>query len=98
MTRARAAIVAVALILGCATMRVPSAGLRVECDVPDATLWVDDVLMGRVAAWSKPGRALRAGFRRVEIRHPDFHSHYAELQLVDGVGAVIKAELRPVLE
>ena len=42
--------------------------MRVESNVPDATVWVDDVLVGNVSDWAREGKHIRAGFHRIEIR------------------------------
>jgi hypothetical protein len=79
----------------------PAISLRVETNVPDATVWIDDVLVGRAAEWTANGqqvRHIRAGFHRVEIRAPGYYSVYKELDGVDGSVAIVKAELRPLLD
>ena len=58
--------------------------MRVESNVPDATIWVDDVLVGTVAAWAREGRHIRAGFHRVEIRAPGYYSVFQEVEQPDG--------------
>lgn len=84
---------------GCATVSMPgAASFRVECGVADAGLWIDDVFAGRVSEWSGAVRAIRPGFHRIEIRHPDYFTHYAEVELRDGGAATVKAELRHQLE
>jgi hypothetical protein len=90
---------AVLLFAGCASLRSEgSAAFRVECNVPDATVLLDDVPMGRVSQWAKPDRFIRPGFYRVEIRHPSYYSHFEEITVADGGSALVKAELHPLLE
>jgi hypothetical protein len=84
--------------LACATMTRPGGSLQIQCNVPDAAVFVDDVLVGRAAEWAPPGKALRPGFHRVEVRHPSYFSHYAEVELADGGGALVKADLHPLLD
>ena len=89
----------VALAAACATTGgFGAAAFRVECNVPDATVWVDDVLIGRASDWAAQGRHIRPGFHRVEIRHPTHYSHFAEVELAEGGTAVVKADLRPNLD
>lgn len=95
---ALAACLGVALASCAGAPRVPVARVRVVCNVPDAGLVVDDRLVGRVAALPPGGAVVRAGFRRIEVRHPDHYSHYAELDLREGETAVVAAELHPLLE
>ena len=54
---------------------------RVECNVPDATVWVDDVLVGKVTDWKSDGKHIRAGFHRIEVRHPNYYSFFQEVEL-----------------
>jgi hypothetical protein len=86
-------------LVGCATgggMR-DAAFLRLECNVPDATLWIDDRPAGRAAAW-KESRPMPAGFRRLELRHPGYFTFYKEVTTQPGDQVVITAQLHPELE
>jgi hypothetical protein len=86
------------LAFGCATSRQGASGtLKIECNVPQATLRIDDVLLGRAADWSTP-RPLGAGFHRVEIGEASHFTFYAEIKLREGEAAIVRAELRPLLE
>jgi len=89
----------VLLFGGCASLRSEgSAVFRVECNVPEAAVLLDDVPMGRVSQWVKPDRFIRPGFYRVEIRHPSYYSHFEEITVANGGSALVKAELHPLLE
>jgi hypothetical protein len=84
---------------GCATSQIQAtSGLRVECNVPDAALWLDDHLAGRASEWAGKDHMVRPGFYRVELRHPAYYSYMGEVTVTDGGSAVIKAELHPLLE
>ena len=72
--------------------------MRVECNVPDATIWVDDVLVGRVSDWKSDGRFMRAGFHRIEVRHPSYYSFFQEVELAGGSHVVVNAKLRELIE
>jgi hypothetical protein len=90
---------ALALSPACAHFSTPAGvALDVESNVPESTIWVDDVLVGTVSAWAREGRHIRAGFHRVEIRAAGYYSVYQEIEQPDGGRAVVKATLRPVLE
>jgi len=92
-------VFAVSLLAGCASLKSEgSVAFRVECNVPDAAVVLDDVSMGRVSQWEKPDRFIRPGFYRVEIRHPNYYSHFEEITVADGGSAVVKAELHPLLQ
>ena len=71
---------------------------RVECNVPDATLWVDDVLVGKVTDWKGDGKQIRAGFHRIEVRHPNYYSFFQEVELPPGSRTVVNAKLRELLD
>jgi hypothetical protein len=87
------------LVLGASCAHAPGGvALQVTTNVPEATLWVDDVLVGTVAAWTREGRHIRAGFHRVEIRASGTYSVFQEVQAADGGHVAIKATLRPLLE
>jgi hypothetical protein len=90
---------AVAFLAGCASLKSEgSVSFRVECNVPDAAVLLDDVLMGRASQWAKQDRFIRPGFYRVEIRHPNYYSHFEEITVADGGSVLVKAELHPLLE
>ena len=103
MTRTIRAAQAIALLslwlvaASCAHAPVGVA-LQVEANVPDATIWVDDVLIGNVTEWARDGRHIRAGFHRVEIRAPGYYSVYREVEQADGGHASVNATLRPLVE
>ena len=87
------------LFAGCATLKSEgSVSFRVECNVPDSAVLLDDVMMGRAAEWAKPGHFVRPGFYRVELRHPNYYSHFEELTVADGGSVLVKAELHRLLD
>jgi hypothetical protein len=87
------------IVAGCATA-IPygAISMRVDSNVPDASVWVDDVLVGRVTDWAKDGRHIRSGFHRIEIRHAGYYSYFQEVELAEGAHTVVKARLHPVVE
>ena len=98
----RAGILILALagvVGGCAhTLGDYAAGVRVDCNLPDATVWIDDLLAGSAAEWKREGHQIRAGFHRIEIRHPGYYSVFREIELPEGGQAIVKAPLRQVIE
>jgi hypothetical protein len=92
-------LLSLVLLVGCAhSIPYGAAAFRVDSNVPDATVWIDDVLIGKVSDWSKEGLHIRSGFHRVEIRHPGYYSFFQEVELPEGSQAVVKAELRQLIE
>jgi hypothetical protein len=96
---APALLVAVALS-ACATVGSPKDAVpfRVDVNVPDATIWVDDHLVGSASVLAKDGTFLRAGFHRVEVRHPDYYSYFAEVTPKQGEPVLIHAQLHALLQ
>ena len=89
----------IVLSFGCATMKAEgSATLRVECNVPDAAVLLDDVLLGRASELAKNDKFIRPGFYRIEIRQPGYFSYLTEINVAEGGVAAVKAELHPLLE
>ena len=84
---------------GCAhTIGENAIALRVQCNVADATLWVDDVLVGKVTDWKGDGKHIKAGFHRIEVRHPNYYSFFQEVELPGGSRVVVDAKLRELIE
>lgn len=84
---------------GCATMRPESAAmLHVECNVPDAAVLLDDVLIGRASDLKKADKAISPGFYRVELRHPGYYSYFTEITVAEDGAAAVKADLHPLLD
>jgi hypothetical protein len=80
------------------TLGENAIALRVECNVPDATVWVDDVLVGRASDWKSDGHHIKAGFHRIEIRHPNYYSFFQEVEMAGGSQVVVNAKLRELIE
>lgn len=89
-----------AIATGCATIGsgIPTVPLRVEVNVADATVWIDDHLAGSALTLSKPGTRLRVGFHRVEIRHPAYYSFFTEVKPVAGDDVVVRAQLHELVQ
>jgi hypothetical protein len=75
-----------------------AASLRVDSNVPDATVWIDDVLAGKASDFARGERSVRAGFHRVEVRSPGYYSVFQEIEQPEGGHAVVEARLRPLLD
>ena len=63
--------------------RPAPAVLRVRAPIADASIWVDEKLLGEVGALPG-GVELRPGDHRVEIRHDRYHTRYFLLTLASG--------------
>jgi hypothetical protein len=91
---------AVVLLAGCATIGSgpPAVGFGITGNVRDATVWIDDRLVGKVSDFSRPGKRLIAGFHRVEIRAPGYYSVFRELDVKPGADVSIRADLHEQLQ
>ena len=86
--------------LACTTMGAAgeSVALRVETNVPDAIVWVDDRLVGTAASLVSSGTRLRVGFHRIEIRHPSHYSFFTEVDPKRGEDVVVRAQLHELVQ
>jgi hypothetical protein len=96
--RAACGLMLLALVSCAHGLTAGAIGFRVDCNVPDATVWIDDVLVGKAADFNKEGREIKAGFHRVEIRHPNYYSFFQEVELPSGSKVVVNARLRELIE
>ncbi len=86
-------------LAGCAHTLEPGAvAITVDCNIPDATVYVDDLMVGRAADLKKEPHAVRAGFHRIEVRAPGYYSFFQEVDLPPNSKAVVNARLREVLD
>lgn len=86
-------------MVGCRSLRFDgAAALMIDCDVPDAALYVDEVFLGRASEWNVRGRFIKAGMHRFELRHPDYYTHYEEQLLEKGDAVVLKIHLHRLLD
>jgi hypothetical protein len=87
------------LVAACAhTLEPGEVGVRVECNIPDASVYIDDLMVGSATDWKSEGHQVRAGFHRIEIRAPGYYSFFQEIELPAGAHAVVRANLREVLD
>lgn len=96
---ARALLFALALLAGCASTRssVRSDGrLVVNSNVPDARIYVDDVLWGRAAELRGRAMAVPSGDRRVELRADGWFTAYRDVVVPRAGRASVTVTLRPV--
>jgi hypothetical protein len=89
-----------ALFVGCATMGAgpPSTSFKIAGNVPDATVWIDDHLVGRVSELAKSEKRLPLGFHRLEVRAPGFYSFFQEVDAQAGAAVIVRADLHELLQ
>jgi hypothetical protein len=101
MIRAAAGLVALGLA-ACGARNGPSgtggndALLYVQSNVRDAEVYVDGRFIAPLVAL-RGGLVLEPGSHRLELRHPDYFSSYAELQLARVERRKLELPMSPIL-
>jgi hypothetical protein len=70
--------------------------VKITSTVPDASLWVDGRYIGTVGAL-RGGIAIAAGTHRLELRHDDYFSRYAEVTVHAREHRALALDLAPRL-
>ena len=70
LARAACGLLLLALVSCAHTLSANAIAFSVDCNVPDATVWIDDVLVGKAADFKKDGRQIKAGFRQPGLQCP----------------------------
>jgi hypothetical protein len=55
-----------------------AARLLLDCEVADASVWIDDRYVGEVRHL-RSGVSVAPGTRRIEVRHDHYHTYYARI-------------------
>jgi hypothetical protein len=98
----RALILAFAAACGARTAESTTAArpddaiIKITSTVPDATLWVDGRYIGTIGAL-RGGISIVAGTHRLELRHDDYFSRYAELTVKSREHRALVLDLAPRL-
>lgn len=77
---------------GAATQR--PGGVRVETNVPDAILLVDEETRGPVRAYEREYVRLPPGAHRLLLEHPDYFTEYIDINVVENMGMAVRLEMR----
>ena len=98
-----AATLLVATLAACAGAAGPGARepsqtalVLLDCEVADASVWVDDRYLGEIGPLSG-GVALAPGTRRIEVRHDRYHTYYARIALDPHERKTLQVHLAPEL-
>jgi PEGA domain len=89
------------LLLACAgpnQARRADAVLLVECDVPAASVYVDEHFAGRAAEMGARGLSVPHGNLRVEVRADGYYPAYRDVPVKAGERAHVQVGLRAVPE
>ncbi len=90
------ALAACASTQGPAHKSANSAVVTITSNLGDAQVYVDGRLIGPIT-YIKAGIALDPGKHRVELRHDDYFSRYAELDLHQAEKKQLDLDLAPIL-
>jgi hypothetical protein len=74
-----------------------TALVYVRCPVPDAYVWVDERVIGRVDE-VQGGMRVKAGTHRLQLRHDRYHTRYVELELAAGETKTLDLTLSELLD
>lgn len=108
-TPLRAFAAAISVSLACAAITASACGgaqrgedssrdaiVRINCNVPDASLFVDGRFLAPVSL-VRGGIALSPGAHRLELRHDAYLGRFLELTLAPAERRTIDAQLFPIL-
>ena len=96
---ARLCLLLIAFLPACASLRFSgNAVLRIDCNVPSASVFINDTFAGIAREWAVDGRMVRPGFVRIELRHPERFTHYQDVTLTKGDAVRLQVTMRPLLE
>ena len=82
-----------AALFGCGAAPLVG-GVRVETNVPDATLFVDEELHGPVQAYERQYIRLSPGEHRLVLEHPDYFPEYVTVSVAENVAMAVRVEMR----
>ena len=87
------------LVVAAAGCAAPAAGaglggVRLTSGVPEASLFVDDELLGTVADYEGLSIRLPPGTHRIVLDHPDYHPEEIEVTVSEGMATAVTLEMR----
>ncbi len=89
----------VVLAAGCVSSAPKTVSLRLEGNVDDAQVTIDDQLLGSVALVEKKGVALPPGQHRITVEKPGFFPHDELVTVKEGDAPVkLTVKLEPIPE
>ena len=69
-------------------------GIRVESNVPDAVLIVDEEVRGPVQAYRERYLNVDPGTHRVQLEHPDHFTEFVEVEVPSKMGVAVRVDMR----
>jgi PEGA domain len=85
-----------AALAGCAHTdpNVGKRGIWLDCDLPGANVYVDDVYLQHALRWRSQPMPLHPGFHRVEVTADGYYPFYAEVTVGDAGFQKLEVRLR----
>ena len=77
--------------------RILSGILIIQCDLPEAVVWVDERRIGEVGMLAA-GIRVAAGAHRVEVRHDDRFPRFLDVTVASGEKRLVPVTLAEVLD
>jgi hypothetical protein len=94
-----AAALALAALAACGprppVVRPEAQGLRLDCPLDEALVFVDDRLAGTAGAIRRRDLPVMPGFHRIEIQAERYFTRYAEVEIPAGGRVRLELTLRP---
>ena len=78
-------LLVLAAFLGCAHTdpNVGKRGILLDCDLPGANVYVDDVYLQHALKWQSQPMPLHPGFHRIEVTADGYYNWYGEITVAD---------------
>jgi hypothetical protein len=73
-------------------------GILLDCDRPEANVFVDDFYLDHAAKWQQKPMPLRPGFHRVEITADGYYTFYGEVTVGETGFAPLVVRLRRTVD
>jgi len=88
-----------AFILACAHSDLGGTrGIRLDCNVPEANVFVDDYYLEHCLRWKNRPMPLRPGPHRIEVVADGYYNWYGEVTVADRGFAEVAVRLRRSLD
>lgn len=84
--------------LGCASQQGAGRGsgsVRLVTNVPDAVLYIDDVMYGPGESYERRAIPLPAGTHNFRFEHPEFRRETVRILVTEDVSVTVAVELSP---
>ncbi len=81
------------ILAACAVPNPEMGGVRLEANVPDATLYIDDEERGPIEAFEGHYHRLSPGSHQLRLEHADYRSESVRVHVVADVAVTVTVEM-----